>query len=96
MKVNYVLLISLLIVGALFIPAVSAEVITVSELPFYDAQWLQTYGTYKTAYSSDGQYKSSSYEGKFYLRLDHVENFKNLHYTRWTYNGDILTEVENL
>ncbi len=65
MKINYVLLISLLIVGVLFIPAVSAETILDEEPTLYE----DTGGTLK--YSAT---ESSYYKGGFNrIRLELVE-----------------------
>ncbi len=73
MKVSYVLLISLLIVGALFVPAVSADEIIINEL-LYDGVDTSSTGKIYTL----GHMGSTTYFNKVHFR--HMEKYGDLSY----------------
>jgi len=82
------LLIALLLVG-LLTPAASANEYTVNELPYNHTYNAQTYEGYTASNTISGT-TSSSGSAYFYLYIANVENYPNLHYTRFILNsGDI-------
>lgn len=81
MKVNYVLLISLLIVGLLFVPAVSAvTIIDESMTDYRDSSGNGTVSTASSVSVSSGSVKI--------FTIHKIEDVVELHYLAFTMNGD--------
>lgn len=84
MKVNYVLLISLLIVGVLFIPAVSAEIIIDEEI----IDWEDTGGT-RSMSDKPTQFKTSPLNR---ITFAHIEHHSDTKYVIVTISGNVAPE----
>jgi len=73
MKINHILLISLLIVGALFIPAVSAETLVDEHINYYEFTGGQSTNP-SAVYGEKGSYNFNS------LYINNIQNLNDISY----------------